>query len=68
MTFLRKLGTAIWSRITDEPVLTLSVVQAGLARAGGFGLGWSGDQVALAVTVSAAGLGWIARRQVTPVR
>ena len=62
-----RVFAAIWSRITDEPVLTLSVIQAGLALLVGFGLGWTGEQVALSVSFSAAVLGWIARRQVTPI-
>lgn len=66
MQFLRDLWAGIWSRIVDEPVLTLAVIQAGLALAVGFGLRWTGDQVALTVTFSAAVLGWVARSRVTP--
>ncbi len=59
--------TAIWDRITNEPVLVLAVVQAALALAVGFGLGWTGEQVALVLALTAALLGFVARRQVTPV-
>ena len=52
--------------LQQEPVLTLAVIQAGVACAVGFGLGWSGEQVALFVTFAAAILGWVARTQVTP--
>ena len=52
--------------LQHEPVLTLAVIQAGVACAVGIGLGWSGEQVALFVTFMAAILGWIARSQVTP--
>jgi hypothetical protein len=57
----------IKDRIYNEPVMTLAVVQAGIAMAVGFGLKLSGDQVALVVAFTAAVLGWVARRQVTPV-
>lgn len=57
---------AIWDRITGEPVMTLAIIQAALALAVGFGLQWTGEQVALAVSFAAAVLGWIARSKVTP--
>jgi hypothetical protein len=50
----------------EEPVLTLAVVQSGVAMLVGFGLSWTGEQVGLVVGFSAAVLGWIARSQVTP--
>jgi hypothetical protein len=49
-----------------EPVMILAVVQAAIALAVGFGLNWSGDQVALVTAFSAAVLGLIARQQVSP--
>jgi hypothetical protein len=49
-----------------SPVLTLAVVQSGVAMLVGFGLAWSGEQVGLVVGFSAAVLGWIARSQVIP--
>ena len=52
--------------LQHEPVLTLTVVQSAVACAVGFGLEWSGEQVALFVTFMAATLGWVARTQVTP--
>ena len=58
--------SAITDRIKHEPVLTLAVIQAGVACAVGFGLQWTGEQVALVVSLSAAVLGWIARSRVTP--
>lgn len=58
---------AIIDRIKGEPVLTLALIQAGIAMAVGFGLNWTGDQVALASAFAAAVLGWIARSRVTPV-
>jgi hypothetical protein len=56
----------VQSMLQQEPVLTLAVVQAGVACAVGFGLNWSGEQVALFVSFMAAILGWIARSEVTP--
>lgn len=57
---------AIVARIKDEPVLTLALVQAAVAMAVGFGLAWSGEQVALTTAFAAAVLGWIARSKVSP--
>ena len=53
--------------LRSEPVLVLGVVQATLAMLVGFGLGWSGEQVALVTAFAAAVLGVIARQRVTPV-
>ncbi len=63
---LSALGHAIWDRITNEPVLTLAVIQAALLMFVAFGLNWTSDQVALVGAFAAAVLGWLARRQVTP--
>jgi hypothetical protein len=57
----------IKDRIYNEPVMTLAVVQAGIALGVGFGLQMTGEQVALSVAFTAAFLGWVARRQVQPV-
>lgn len=53
----------LWDR---EPALILGVIQAGLALAVGFGLGLSGEQVALILAFSAAVLSLITRSKVTP--
>ena len=66
MKLIRDFLAWIQSMLQSEPVLTLAVVQAGIAMAVGFGLGWSGEQVALTVSFMAALLGWIARSEVTP--
>lgn len=65
--WLRALWGGIWGRITDEPVLTLGLVQASILLATGFGLQWTVEQVSLVGAFSAALLSWVARRQVTPV-
>ena len=67
MSYLKSVLGGAWARVKDEPVMTLAIVQAALAVAVSFGLGWSGEQVGGVVALSAATLGWIARRQVTPV-
>jgi hypothetical protein len=59
--------TGIWSRISGEPVMTLAIIQAALALAVSFGLGWTGEQVGAVVAFSSALLGWIARSKVSPV-
>lgn len=53
----------IWGR---EPVMFLTLVQAVLALAVGFGLTISQEQFALLMTFSAALLGFITRSQVSP--
>ena len=50
-----------------EPVLILSAIQAGVALFVAFGLGWTAEQVAVVIAFSAALLGLIARKRVTPV-
>ena len=67
MQFLRELWGGLRERLANEPVLVLAVVQAVLALLVSFGLGLSGEQVGSILAVSAAILGLIARRQVTPV-
>ena len=57
-------NTTIWGR---EPVMYMAVLQAAIALAVGFGLDWSGDQVALVTAFAAAMLGFVARSRVTPV-
>jgi hypothetical protein len=66
MTILSAAGRWVQTMLQEEPVLTLAVVQSGVAMLVGFGLAWSGEQVGLVVGFSAAVLGWIARSQVTP--
>ncbi|MFO7531823.1 MAG: hypothetical protein R6W93_05140 [Candidatus Limnocylindrales bacterium] len=66
MSFLVAAGRWVQTMLQGEPVLTLAVVQSGVAMLVGFGLAWSGEQVGLVVGFSAAVLGWIARSQVTP--
>lgn len=66
MNIIRDALRWVQSMFQQEPVLTLQVVQAGVACAVGFGLNWSGEQVALFVTFMAAVLGWLARSEVTP--
>lgn len=66
MQFLRDLWGGLTDRLSQEPVLVLSVVQAILALAVSFGLGLTGEQVGGILAVSAAILGLIARQKVTP--
>jgi hypothetical protein len=66
MNIIRDALRWVQSMLRDEPVLTLAVVQSGVACGVGFGLNWSGEQVALFVTFMAAILGWVARSEVTP--
>ena len=63
---LQSVADGMVRRFREEPVLTLALVQAAAAVAVGFGLEWSGEQVALFVSFMAALLGWFARSEVTP--
>lgn len=56
--------SSIFSR---EPVLTLAVVQATLGLLAAFGLNMTGEQVGAIMAFTAAILGWVARRSVSPV-
>jgi hypothetical protein len=64
--FLAEIWRGIWGRITDEPVLTLGLINGGILLAVGFGLPITKEQVALTGAFVAAFLAWVARRQVTP--
>jgi hypothetical protein len=63
---LQDLGEAISLRVRDEPVLTVALFRAAVTMLVGFGLGWSGEQVALMVAFIEAVTARVARRQVTP--
>lgn len=63
---LQVLGGAVSLRVREEPVLTVGLFRAAITMLVGFGLGWSGEQVALMVTFIEAVTAWVARRQVTP--
>ena len=65
---LQDLGEAVALRIREEPVLTVSLFRAGVTMLVGFGLGWTGEQVALMVAFVEAVTAWLARRAVTPMR
>ena len=64
---LQGLGAAVSLRVRDEPVLTVSLFRAAVTMLVGFGLGWTGEQVALMVAFIEAVTAWVARRQVTPM-
>lgn len=50
-----------------EPAVILALVQAGLALAIGFGLQWTGEQVALVMAFAVAVVTVITRQSVTPL-
>ena len=64
---LQELGEAVSLRVREEPVLTVGLFRAAVTMLVGFGLGWTGEQVALMVAFIEAVTAWIARRQVTPM-
>jgi hypothetical protein len=64
---LQGLGVAVALRVREEPVLTVGLFRAAVTMLVGFGLGWTGEQVALMVAFIEAVTAWIARRQVTPM-
>jgi hypothetical protein len=63
---LQVLGDAVSRRVHEEPVLTVGLFRAGVTMLDGFGLGWTGEQVALMVAFIEALTAWVARRVVTP--
>jgi hypothetical protein len=63
---LQDLGAAVSLRVREEPVLTVGLFRAAVTMLVGFGLGWTGEQVALMVAFVEAVTAWLARRQVTP--
>jgi hypothetical protein len=66
MSLLTAAARWVQTMLREEPVLTLAVVQSGVAMLVGFGLAWTGGQGGLVVGFSAAVLGWFARSQVAP--
>ncbi|MFO7531020.1 MAG: hypothetical protein R6W93_01075 [Candidatus Limnocylindrales bacterium] len=64
---LQRLGEAVSLRVREEPVLTVGLCRAAVTMLVGFGLGWSGEQVALMVAFIEAVTAWVARREVTPM-
>ena len=64
---LQGLGEAVSLRVREEPVLTVGLFRAAVTMLVGFGLGWSGEQVALMVAFVEAVTAWVARREVTPM-
>jgi hypothetical protein len=54
MSLLTAAGRWVQAMLQEEPVLTLAVIQSGVAMFVGFGLAWTGEQVGLVVGFSAA--------------
>jgi len=65
---LQGLGEAVSLRVREEPVLTVGLFRAAVTMLVGFGLGWTGEQVALMVAFIEAVTAWVARRAVTPTK
>jgi hypothetical protein len=59
---LQGLGDAVPRRVREEPVLTVGLFRAAVTMLVGFGLGWTGEQVALLVAFIEAVTAWVARR------
>lgn len=63
---LQAIAAGVAIRVREEPVITVGLVRAFLTMLVGFGLGWSGEQVALMVAFVEAVTVYVSRRQVTP--
>lgn len=63
---LQAIGSGIVVRFHEEPVITVGLFRAFITMLVGFGLGWSGEQVALMVAFIEAVTVYISRREVTP--
>jgi hypothetical protein len=59
--------SALWARITDEPVLATTLVGAVIVLAVSFGAPISDDQKLAIIGLVTAGLAIFARNRVTPV-
>ena len=59
-------GGRMMDRLLQEPALVTGFIGAVIALAVGFGLGWSGEQVALVMTVVEAGMAILVRALSTP--
>lgn len=57
----------IWQRILEEPVFAQALIVAAIAMGTAFGLGWTGAQVGAVTAFSAAVLGFLTRKSVTPL-
>lgn len=64
---LQAIGNGIVTRFYEEPILSVALFRSLVVMAVGFGLGWSGEQVAITVIAFEALTAYIARQEVTPV-
>jgi hypothetical protein len=64
---LQTSGRGMMTRFREEPVTTVGLFRAFITMLVGFGLGWSGEQVALMVAFIEAVTVYISRQQVTPI-
>lgn len=65
-SILQRIGNGIVLRFHQEPVITVGLFRAGITMLVGFGLGWTGEQVALMVAFFESITVYISRQQVTP--
>lgn len=56
----------IWTRIQEEPMMVMTVIQGGIGLFTAFGLGLTGEQVGAIMFFSGAILSFITRKMVTP--
>jgi len=63
---LQSVAAGIVVRFREEPVITVGLFRAFITMLVGFGLGWSGEQVALMVAFIEAITVYVSRREVTP--
>jgi len=64
---MRQFLSGLWDRITNEPVMVIGVLQAGIACGAAFGLHVSAGQIAAIETFAAAILSVIVRQRVSPI-
>ncbi len=63
---LQSMAAGIAARFREEPILTVGLFRALITMLVGFGLGWSGEQVALMVAFIEAVTVYVSRQKVTP--
>lgn len=56
----------LWSRVQEEPMLVMTIIQGSIGLFTAFGLGLTGEQVGAIMFLSGAILSFITRKMVTP--
>ena len=64
---MNKAFSWFWGRVQAQPVYAQGVVHGAVSVGCAFGLGWSGQQVAMVNLLSAAILAFLTQKAVSPI-